>query len=81
MRASKASSTASCKAATGAMGRWPGRVCRRWLQPLRTSAHNTQASRKLGATGLLSPTRRSVSCSASLTNGSSARCTTTSSSG
>ena len=57
--------------------RWFRRSC----QPLRTSSHSTQASKKLGATGLPSFTRRSVSTKAALTNGVSARSTATSSSG
>ena len=48
----------------------PGTAARprawRCFQPSRTSCHSMQASRKLGATGLPSPTRRSVSASARL---------------
>ena len=75
MRESKTSSIASCKAGNG------GCLTRRSFQPSRTSDHKTQASKKLGATGLPSPTRRSVSCKAVLTNSSSERATTTSKSG
>ena len=50
----------------------PGTARSPWLriccQRSSTSCHSRQASRKLGATGLSSPTRRSVSASASCTN-------------
>ena len=76
MRALKTSSIASCSAGCEC---W--RCSKRSAQPSRTSAHNTHANKKLGATGLPSPTLRSVSCKAEVTNGVSARSTTTSSSG
>jgi hypothetical protein len=50
--------------ATGAAPR-----ARRGLPAVAHVGHSTQASRKLGATGLPSPTRRSVSCSASAHEG------------
>ena len=80
MRDSKTSSTASCRAGNE-LGRGPFCERKRLSQPLRTSDHNTQASRKLGATGLSSPTRLSVSTKAWCTNGSAARATAKSSNG
>ena len=63
MRALNTSSIASCSAGNAA-GALAVTASMRCAQPSRTSGQSTQASRKLGATGLPSPTRRSVSCSA-----------------
>jgi hypothetical protein len=75
MRASNTSSMASCSAGNGCALR-----ARRCCQPASTSCHSTQAS-KTRRHRLALATRRSVSSSAALTKGCSARSTTTSSSG
>ena len=74
--ASNTSSIDACKAGYDGM-----RCVKRCAHPSRTSAHKTLANKKLGATGLPSDTRRSVSCNAAFTNGWSARATTKSNKG